>query len=192
MSAETIAHAFEPFFTTKPVGHGTGLGLSQVYGFAKQSGGHVNIYSEPDQGTTVRIYLPRHGGADEGAEPMGEHPIAAETGEDVRAYSCETLRDLGYHILEAANGAAAMRLLQGATPIDLLFTDVVLPGGMTGAQLAAQAVALRPGLKVLYTTGYARNAIVHQGRLDKGVQLIVKPFSGADLADRVRDLLDSL
>ena len=202
MSADTIAHAFEPFFTTKPVGQGTGLGLSQVYGFAKQSSGHVAIYSEPGQGTTVRIYLPRYGGAEDESELVDERPVAGGAGEetilvveddeDVRAYSSATLRELGYRVLEAGNGPQALRLLQNATPIDLLFTDVVLPGGMSGAQLGAQAAALRPGLKVLYTSGYARNAIVHQGRLDKGVQLIVKPFSGADLAERVRDLLDSV
>ena len=201
MAAQTVARAFEPFFTTKPVGKGTGLGLSQVYGFVKQSGGHVSIYSEIGQGTTVRIYLPRFAGAttmgekrDDQQMPEGsaeETILVLEDDDDVRAYSVETLRDLGYRVLEARDGAAAIRILERERRIDLLFTDVVLPGGMTGAQVAAHATALRPALKVLYTTGYARNAIIHQGRLDRGVELIVKPFSSADLAARVRDLLDA-
>jgi CheY-like chemotaxis protein len=183
MSAATVAQAFEPFFTTKPVGKGTGLGLSQVYGFVKQSGGHVNIYSEIGQGTTVRIYLPRYSGAeteaakaDDQQMPEGsaeETILVLEDDDDVRAFSAATLRDLGYRVLEAHDGASAIRILERRDRIDLLFTDIVLPGGMTGAQVAAQAVALRPDLKVLYTTGYARNAIIHHGRLDRGVELIV-------------------
>lgn len=201
MTAQTVAQAFEPFFTTKPVGKGTGLGLSQVYGFVKQSGGHVSIYSEIGQGTTVRIYLPRFAGSatmsdkrDDQQMPEGsaeETILVLEDDDDVRSYSVEALRDLGYRVLEARDGAAAIRILERERRIDLLFTDVVLPGGMTGAQVAAHATALRPTLKVLYTTGYARNAIIHQGRLDRGVELIVKPFSSADLAARVRDLLDA-
>jgi PAS domain S-box-containing protein len=201
MSAETTAQAFEPFFTTKPMGSGTGLGLSQVYGFVKQSGGHVKIYSEVGQGTTVRVYLPRYeGGASEAEQPRQqpmpegsaeETILVVEDDDDVRSYSVETLRDLGYRVLEAKDGPAAMRVLESNVRVDLLFTDVVLPGGMTGANVAAQAVTFRPALKVLYTTGYARNAIVHHGRLDRGVQLIVKPFSGQELAERVRDLLDA-
>ena len=202
MSPETVKHAFEPFFTTKPVGQGTGLGLSQVYGFAKQSGGHVKIYSEVDRGTTVKIYLPRLAHASEEQEvapvipvPEGsaqETILVVEDDDGVRAYSVGALRDLGYHVLEAHDGPSALRLLQEGQPVDLLFTDVVLPGGLTGAQVAADARALRPGLKVLFTTGYARNAIFHHGRLDKGVQLITKPFSFADLAAKVRDVLDGL
>ena len=199
MDAETVRQAFEPFFTTKPVGQGTGLGLSQVYGFVKQSGGHVKIYSEVGLGTTVRIYLPRYTGQDEAigtagaaALPEGKETIlVVEDDDDVRAFSVDSLQELGYRVLEAANGPAALRIVQREPDIRLLFTDVVLPGGMTGAQIAAQAAALRPSMKVLFTTGYARNAIVHHGRLDTGVQLLTKPFSFTDLASKVRDLLDA-
>jgi PAS domain S-box-containing protein len=201
MDEKTMSQAFEPFFTTKPVGKGTGLGLSQVYGFVKQSGGHVKIYSEVGQGTTVKIYLPRlSSGADETISRSdvdlpeaagGETILVLEDDDDVRMHSAETLRELGYRVVEAHDGPSALRLLERQSRVDLLFTDVVLPGGMTGAQVAAQASAMRAGLRVLFTTGYARNAIIHHGRLDKGVQLITKPFSFADLAAKVRDVLDS-
>jgi len=201
MEPKTIAQAFEPFFTTKAVGKGTGLGLSQVYGFVKQSGGHVKIYSELGQGTTVKLYLPRIAADGLRAEdsdllpsPEGaqeETILVLEDDEDVRAYSVDTLRELGYRVIEAHDGPAALRLLEREPRVDLLFTDVVLPGGLTGAQVAAQAKTLRPALKVLFTTGYARNAIIHHGRLDKGVQLIVKPFSFSELAAKVRDVLDA-
>ena len=201
MDAKTVAQAFEPFFTTKPVGKGTGLGLSQVYGFVKQSGGHVKIYSEVGQGTTVKIYLPRLTGHEGEIDPQAPLPLpegsqdetilVVEDDDDVRTYSVETLRDLGYRVVEAHDGPSALRLLERQPRVDLLFTDVVLPSGMTGAQVAAQARALRPELKVLFTTGYARNAIIHHGRLDKGVQLITKPFTFADLAAKVRDVLDA-
>ncbi len=201
MSAETVAQAFEPFFTTKPVGKGTGLGLSQVYGFVKQSNGHVKIYSELGHGTTVKIYLPRlsiqH--ADEETEELSPIPegsaaetiLVVEDDDDVRAYSVEMLRELGYAVLEAHDGPSGVHILQQGSPIHLLFTDVVLPGGMTGAQIAEEARKLKPGIKVLFATGYARNAIVHHGRLDKGVELITKPFDFRSLAARVRDVLDS-
>jgi CheY-like chemotaxis protein len=202
MDRRTVAQAFEPFFTTKPVGKGTGLGLSQVYGFVKQSGGHVKIYSELGQGTTVKIYLPRLAGEawtdsepDETLNPEAaqeETILVVEDDEDVRAYSVDSLRELGYRVLEAHDGPAALRILDRQPRVDLLFTDVVLPGGMTGAQVAAQARAIRPSLKVLFTTGYARNSIIHHGRLDKGVQLIVKPFSFNELAAKVRDVLDQV
>ena len=201
MDAETVTRAFEPFFTTKEVGKGTGLGLSMVYGFVKQSGGHLKIYSEPGEGTTVKIYLPRRmGGAviDEAIVetivPEGtreETILVCEDDDDVRAYSVEVLRELGYRVLEAHDGPSALRLLERPEGrVDLLFTDVVLPSGMTGAVLADRARAIRPHLKILFTTGYARNAIVHHGRLDPGVELITKPFSYSDLAARVRDILD--
>ncbi|AXK82299.1 PAS domain S-box protein [Pseudolabrys taiwanensis] len=200
MDAKTLSQAFEPFFTTKPAGHGTGLGLSQVYGFVKQSGGHINLYSELGEGSTVKIYLPRWGGSHEAAdiapqEPVPEADVAEvilvlEDDDDVRTHSVESLRELGYTVIEAHNGPAALELIRKQPRLDLLFTDVVLPGGMTGAQVAAQAVALRPGLQVLFTTGYARNAIIHHGRLDRGVHLITKPFSYRDLAAKVRDVLD--
>jgi PAS domain S-box-containing protein len=202
MDAQTVAQAFEPFFTTKPVGKGTGLGLSQVYGFVKQSGGHVKIYSEVGHGTTVKIYLPRLTATDQEEADAPNAPVpeavadetilVLEDDDDVRTYSVEILRELGYRVVEAHDGPSALRLLERQSRVDLLFTDVVLPGGMTGAQVAAQAHVMRPGLKVLFTTGYARNAIVHHGRLDKGVQLITKPFAAADLAAKVRDVLDDL
>jgi CheY-like chemotaxis protein len=201
MAPEIIPQVFEPFFSTKPEGKGTGLGLSMVYGFVKQSGGHLKIYSEEGQGTTVRIYLPRLLGQEAEAEerreqevPEGSHEeviLVCEDDDDVRAYSVEVLRELGYRVLEAHDGPAALRLLERQEgKVDLLFTDVVLPGGMTGAVLAREARALRPDLRILFTTGYARNAIVHHGRLDPGVELITKPFAYADLAARVRELLD--
>jgi PAS domain S-box-containing protein len=201
MNEDTLARAFEPFFTTKEVGKGTGLGLSMVYGFVKQSGGHLKIYSEETQGTTVRIYLPRlvGGEAEAEARPAQEIPegsrdetiLVCEDDDDVRAYTVEVLRELGYRVLEAHDGPSALRLLERPEgKVDLLFTDVVLPGGMTGAILAREARALRSDLRILFTTGYARNAIVHHGRLDPGVELITKPFAYADLAARIRDMLD--
>jgi CheY-like chemotaxis protein len=173
-----------------------------VYGFIKQSGGHVKIYSEPGQGTTVKLYFPRMMGniaeeaeGQQGVAPEGTYDetiLVCEDDDDVRAYSVEVLRELGYRVLEAHDGPSALRLLERQEGrVDLLFTDVVLPSGMMGNQLAEQARAVRPGLKVLFTTGYARNAIVHHGRLDAGVELITKPFSYADLAARIRDLLDA-
>jgi CheY-like chemotaxis protein len=199
MDKAAAERAFEPFFTTKEVGKGTGLGLSQVYGFVKQSGGHVKIYSEVGEGTTVKLYLPRHVGtaeeeteADAGPAPAGaETVLVVEDDEDVRSYTVEVLRELGYRVLETANGPGALRILAlPDTKVDLLFTDVVLPGGLNGEQLALQARDRWPSLKVLFTTGYARNAIVHQGRLDPGVQLVTKPFTYNELAARVRDVLD--
>ncbi len=202
MDEQTLTRAFEPFFTTKEVGRGTGLGLSMVYGFIKQSGGHVRIYSEPGHGTTVKIYLPRLMAKDEAAPaPLVAEPVPPGAGHEtilvceddanVRAYSTEVLRELGYRVIEAGDGLSALAALD-AEPgsIDLLFTDVVLPRGMTGAVLAAEAQKRRPDLKVLFTSGYARNAIVHHGRLDPGVQLLPKPFTYADLAAKVRDVLD--
>ncbi|MGA2043796.1 MAG: response regulator [Roseiarcus sp.] len=200
MSRETLARAFEPFFTTKDVGHGTGLGLSQVYGFVKQSGGHLKIRSEPGEGTTVNIYLPRLR-ADEA--PATEEPVArvprarpdetilvVEDDDDVRAHSCGILRELGYRVLEAANGREALDTLGRAPEVRLLFTDVGLPGGMNGRELAEAAQRLRPDLEALFTTGYARDAIVHGGRLDPGVRLVAKPFTFAGIATRLREILD--
>jgi PAS domain S-box-containing protein len=202
MDAATIAQAFEPFFTTKPAGHGTGLGLSQVYGFVKQSRGHVKIYSEVGVGTTVKIYLPRLLSASAPAEePASSMPLAAAQGDvilvvedddDVRAATVESLRELGYRVIEAPDGPKALQALESEPRVKLLFTDVVLPGGMTGAQVAAEARGMRPRLKVLFTTGYARNAIVHQGRLDPGVTLISKPFSFDELAAKIGALLDDV
>jgi PAS domain S-box-containing protein len=201
MTKEVMEKAFDPFFTTKEIGQGTGLGLSQVYGFVKQSGGHVKIYSEVGDGTTVKIYLPRyHAAGDEEsveqAAPIaprasGEVILVVEDDPDVRGYSVESLTELGYRVLEAANGAQGLQLLAAHPEIKMLFTDVGLPGGMNGRQLADAARAQRPGLKVLFASGYARNAIVHDGRLDPGVELISKPFTHAALAARVRDILDA-
>jgi CheY-like chemotaxis protein len=200
MSAETVAQAFEPFFTTKDIGQGTGLGLSQVYGFIKQSGGHVKIYSEVGEGTTVKLYLPRYRGpetAHDGDDKTRELPrgraetvLVVEDDPDVRDYSIEMITDLGYTVLSAGDGASALRLLDSHREVSLLFTDVGLPGGMNGRQLAEQALRRLPRLKVLYTTGYARNAIVHQGRLDSGVEVIFKPFTYSDLAAKIRQVLD--
>jgi CheY-like chemotaxis protein len=201
MSKETVAKAFEPFFTTKDIGKGTGLGLSQVYGFVKQSGGHVKIYSELGEGTTVRIYLPRYIAQDKEQEeaaaasvvPTGtyrETILVVEDDEDVRASSVESLRELGYRVLEAPNGVAALSVLEREPAVRLLFTDVGLPGGMNGRQLADEARRRRPELQMLFTTGYARNALVHHGRLDPGVELIVKPFTYAALAAKIRALLE--
>jgi PAS domain S-box-containing protein len=199
MSAEVISHAFEPFYTTKPIGQGTGLGLSQVYGFVKQSGGHVKLYSEVGEGTTVKIYLPRMTavGAEEAETPFtlpptgGRHEVilVVEDDDDVRLFTTEGLRDLGFTVREANDGPSALKQLEQHPDVQLIFTDVGLPG-MNGAQLVAAARALRPDIKVLFTTGYARNAIVHQGRLDVGVELITKPFTRVQLASRVRDVLD--
>ena len=202
MDAATLEHAFEPFFTTKEVGKGTGLGLSQVYGFVRQSSGHVRIYSELNEGTTVKIYLPRYSGPDEHAEQsqLGEsfaHINGTETilvVEDdaaLRAYAVESLAEHGYHVLCAANAVEALKIIQAANKIDLLFTDVIMPGGVNGRQLADDAARRRPDLKILYTTGYTRNALVHHGRLDPGVHMISKPYTFHELGAKVRALLDS-
>jgi PAS domain S-box-containing protein len=199
MPKEVLARAFDPFFTTKPIGEGTGLGLSQVYGFVKQSGGHVKLYSEEGEGTTVKIYLPRYRGNEPEGEAEGtpllpqghssEVILVVEDDDDVRSYSTDSLRDLGFTVIEAQDGPTALRLLQRHPEIQLIFTDVGLPG-INGKELVEKALLMRPGLKVLFTSGYARNAIVHQGRLDPGVKLLTKPFTRAQLASRIRDVLD--
>jgi len=199
MSAETLERAFEPFFTTKGIGEGTGLGLSQVYGFIKQSGGHVKLSSTPGEGTSVQLYLPRATAfLAASAEPApavvmarpGETILVVEDDADVRAYSGALLRELGYTVLEAADADAGLSRLSAHPEIRLLFTDVGLPGALNGRGLADEARRLRPDLRVLFTTGYARDAIVHQGRLDPDIQLILKPFTFPGLAARVRRMLD--
>ncbi len=201
MSDDVKARAFDPFFTTKDVGHGTGLGLSQVYGFVKQSRGHVKIYSEAGYGTTVKIYLPRvlahtaeAATEDEEVVARGsadETILVVEDDDDVRNYSCETLRELGYRVLEAGHGRGGLELLSRHPEIKLLFTDIGLPGGMNGRQLADEARQHKASLRVLFTTAYARNAIVHDGRLDPGVALLPKPYTQLALATKVRDILDA-
>ena len=200
MSAEVLGHAFEPFFTTKDAGHGTGLGLSQVYGFVKQSGGHVKIYSELGQGTTVKMYFPRLNGAeseeiDSGSEsvPEGDRTetiLVVEDDKDLRNYVAEILRNLNYRVIATPNAQGALTiLLQDDKRVDLLLTDIVMPG-INGRELGKRAQVMRPGLPVLYMTGYSRNAIVHQGRLDEGVEFLPKPVGQAQLAARIRALLD--
>ncbi len=202
MDEATLAQAIDPFFTTKEVGRGTGLGLSMVYGFIKQSGGYMRVYSERGMGTCVKLYLPRHAGAlpiPDMTEDSEQLPVAGgsetillcEDDENVRAFSVEVLSELGYRVIAAGNARQALEQLEASdAPVDLLFTDVILPGGMTGADLAREAQAMQPDLRVLFTTGYARNAIVHHGRLDEGVELLTKPFSYGALAARVREMLD--
>jgi signal transduction histidine kinase len=200
MDPATIEHAFEPFFTTKEIGKGTGLGLSQVYGFVRQSSGHVRIYSERGQGVTVKIFLPRcleGGGVVAVARPISPGPaigseciLVVEDDDALRAHTTEVLADLGYRVLEAPQPAVALRMLADPRHIDLLFTDIVMPGGMDGRELADEALRRRPGLKVLFTSGYSRNAILDPRQADPSVQLISKPFSVDALAAKVRGILD--
>jgi CheY-like chemotaxis protein len=201
MDKATVERAFEPFFTTKEPGKGTGLGLSQVYGFVRQSAGHVKIYSEPGEGTTLKIYLPRYVGSDEHVEERAgtteannaigaETILVAEDDEQLRTFTAEILGELGYRVFDAPSGAVALEIIDRVEEIDLLFTDVVMRGGINGRQLADEAKRRRPDLKVLFTTGYTRNAIIHHGRLDPGVQLIGKPYTPSELGARIRLLLD--
>src|SRR5215467_14371707 len=198
MSEQVTSRAFDPFFTTKPEGKGTGLGLSQVYGFVKQTGGHVKIYSEPAQGTTIKIYLPRHLKEAKVEEPLlrpdlditaeGETILVVEDDADVREYTCVALTALRYSVLEAGEATAALRVLDDHPEIILLLTDVGLPG-INGSRLAREARSRLPSLKILYTTGYARNAIVHHGLLDADVHLLPKPFTVDALGRKIRDVL---
>ena len=202
MSQEVLARAFDPFFTTKSVGKGTGLGLSQVFGFARQSRGHVKIYSEVGHGTTVKLYLPRFTGKATSPLPNRvpteivregsprEIVLVVEDEERVRTLAVQALRDLGYSVLHAANAAEALKVMNSGQDITLLFTDIVMPG-MTGRQLVDAALQLRPAIKVLYTTGYSRNAIVHNGVLDAGTHLLAKPFSLDQLAWSVRRAINT-
>jgi signal transduction histidine kinase len=199
MTPDVLKRAFEPFFTTKETGKGTGLGLSMVYGFAKQSGGHVNIYSEPGQGTTVRLYLPRTEERPKVATTAaaitaldrgsGETVLVVEDDPVVRAFVVSQLKTNGYHVTAAHDGASALAMLEAHGPVDLLFTDVVMPGGMNGRQLAEEAKRRQPGLKVLFTSGYAESVIVHQGKLDPGVSLLTKPYRIEDLLKKIRATL---
>jgi len=200
-----LERVFEPFFTTKLPGIGTGLGLSMIHGFVKQSGGHIRIYSEVGQGTSVKIYLPRlmeeatvaavPKGMDLDLQPLtrakaSETILVVEDSEGVLDFACLALEDLGYRVLVAGDGPEALRMLEIEPAIDLLFTDVVMPNGMSGRQLADLALKLRPELPVLFTTGYSRNAIVHQGRLDANVHLLSKPYTQRELAQKIHAVLD--
>ncbi|MEH2589510.1 CHASE3 domain-containing protein [Bradyrhizobium sp. AZCC 1721] len=196
MPQHVLDKVFEPFFTTKEVGKGSGLGLSMVYGFVKQSGGHIRIYSEVGHGTTIKLYLPPARGQAEAAPPAAaplphgnETIMVVEDDALVRNFVTAQLQSLGYRTVAAANGPAAMNLIEGGQAFDLLFTDVIMPGGLTGRELADKVLKLRPGIKVLYTSGYTDNAIVHQGRLDPGVLLLTKPYRKSQLANMVRRAL---
>ncbi|GGD43756.1 PAS domain S-box protein [Aureimonas glaciei] len=200
MSAHVIEKAFDPFFTTKEVGKGTGLGLSQVYGFVKQSGGHVKIYSEPGRGTTVKLYLPRHIGEGETIEQESfsaailpeettQLVLVVEDDETVRRMTLDAFQEIGYRTLEADGAGEALRLLELHPSVDLLFTDIVMPE-VDGRRLADEALKRRPDLKVVFTTGYTRNAVVHNGVLDAGVDLLTKPFTLEELLDKVRSVLE--
>jgi CheY-like chemotaxis protein len=201
MAPEVIERAFDPFYTTKPIGQGTGLGLSMVYGFARQSGGQIRIYSEVGQGTTVCLYMPRYYGeaADVGvtaeaaeASPRseaGETVLVVDDEPTVRMLVVEVLEDLGYTTIEAADGPGGLQVLNSNARIDLLITDVGLPGGMNGRQRADAGRALRPELKVLFITGYAENAVVGNGHLEPGMQVMTKPFEMDVLASRIRECI---
>ena len=200
MDADTLARAFEPFFTTKEAGAGTGLGLSMVHGFVRQSGGYLDMTSSPGQGTAVRLYFPRYRGplpaagqapaSDSATAIEDEVVLLVEDNEGVRSYSADVLAELGYEVLSAPSAQEALDIITSNTRIDLLFTDVVLPG-LSGRALADRALSLRPGLKVLFTTGYARDSIVRDGRVEPGVELITKPFTFEQLGARIRRLLDA-
>ncbi|SAK89047.1 sensor kinase/response regulator fusion protein [Caballeronia catudaia] len=197
MARDVLERAFEPFFTTKPEGQGTGLGLSMAYGFIKQSGGHVRIYSEPGHGTTVKIYLPRSMEKAIDLEPRqpvvltggSETILVVEDDRGVQATAVETLRQFGYTVLKADDAQSALVIVQSGIHIDLLFTDVVMPGTMRSTELAKLATRMLPHLKVLFTSGYTQNAIVHGGRLDEGVHLLSKPYSREQLASKIRRML---
>jgi signal transduction histidine kinase/CheY-like chemotaxis protein len=200
MPRDVVARALEPFFTTKGVGKGTGLGLSMVYGFVKQSGGSMKIYSEPGHGTVVKLYLPRAGALQVRDEPVrarnaapggSESILVVEDDDMVRTYVERELKELGYHTILARDRAAALEILRQSEKIDLLFTDVVMPGGMFGPKLADEASRLRPGLKVLYTSGYTENAVLSHGRLDPAIKLLDKPYRRQDLAMMLRSVLNS-
>jgi CheY-like chemotaxis protein len=200
MTPEIAARAFDPFFTTKPLGQGTGLGLSMIYGFARQSGGQIRIYSEVGKGTTMCLYLPRHGedaNADDAAcftkaiQATGDGEVVLIIDDEplIRMLVAEVLSDAGYSAIEASDGPAGLRVLQSAAKIDLLITDVGLPGGMNGRQIADAARELRPDMKVLFITGYAENAALGNGQLEKGMHVIAKPFEMERLAQKIRDMI---
>jgi len=201
MTPEVTSRAFDPFFTTKPAGKGTGLGLSMIYGFARQSNGQARIYSEVGEGTTVKIYLPRHMGKAAGEEDQeakvplpraeaGETVLVVDDEPTVRMLIGDTLNELGYTGIEAADAASGLKVLESDAKIDLLITDVGLPGGMNGKDMAEQARAKRPDLKVLFITGYAQNAAISNGKLDPGMHVLSKPFAMEKLASRIRQIIE--
>ncbi len=199
MPPDVAARAFEPFFTTKEIGKGSGLGLSMIYGFVKQSGGHVKIYSETGRGTTVKLYFPR---AREQAVPIVDKPLrpsstiggqsvlVVEDDPDVRRLSRETLNELGYHVIEAEDGPTALSILKEQPQIDLVFTDLVLPGGMDGVALAREVRKLYPGIKILCTTGYSYNAAMRNGGFGDDIEVLAKPYRKADLARKILQALN--
>ncbi len=199
MTPEVIARAFDPFFTTKPIGQGTGLGLSMIYGFVRQSGGQVRVYSEVGHGTTMCLYLPRHNGQEDAAAPTetadatparhGESVLVVDDEPTVRMLATEVLEELGYIALEGSDGASGLRVVRSDARIDLLVTDVGLPGGMNGRQFAEAARQLRPGLRVLFITGYAENAVLGHGHLQAGMHVLTKPFAMEALAAKIEELI---
>jgi signal transduction histidine kinase/CheY-like chemotaxis protein len=200
MAPTVIAHVFEPFYTTKPFGQGTGLGLSMIYGFARQSGGQIRIYSELGRGTTMCLYLPRYDRAEEESDPFALRTENRPTGEGevvlviddeptIRMLVSEVLEEHGYVVVEASDGPSGMRILQSAARVDLLVTDVGLPNGTNGRQIAEAARQTRPGLKVLFITGYAENAVIGNGHLDKGMLVIAKPFEMDVLARKIKEIV---
>jgi signal transduction histidine kinase len=200
MTPEIVARAFDPFFTTKPLGQGTGLGLSMIYGFVRQSGGQVRVYSEVGKGTTMSLYFPRFMGTAEEVVSAQEETVERGFGESVlivdddatvRMLVAEVLTEQRYHILEAIDGPSAVKILESPARIDLLITDVGLPGGMNGRQVADTARLLRKDLKVMFITGYAENAAIGNGHLDPGMAILTKPFAMSTLGNKVREMLES-
>ncbi|HTH45063.1 MAG TPA: response regulator, partial [Oxalicibacterium sp.] len=200
MTPEVISRAFDPFFTTKPLGEGTGLGLSMVYGFARQSGGHIRIESQVGIGTTMRIYLPRHHGADtpeklekaarEQSSGSGEVVLVVDDEATIRMMIVEVLNQAGYTAIEAIDGPSALHILQSPTRIDLLITDVGLPGGMNGRQVADAGRVHRPELKTLFITGYAENSVFGNAHVESGMQVLTKPFTLETLTQKIQEILD--
>ncbi|MBI2586228.1 MAG: response regulator [Rhodospirillales bacterium] len=200
MTAEVAEHAFEPFFTTKEIGKGTGLGLSMVYGFVKQSGGYIKIYSEPGEGTVIKMYLPQAKGDDaSAAEPDAveaavggpETILVVEDDPEVRQTTVALLEELSYQVIEAPNGPSALKLLDRQPDIDLLLTDVIMPGGMRGPDLAREVHKRRPNMKILYMSGYTEHTVLRDGMAEAEVPLLSKPFQKNELANKVRNVLDN-
>lgn len=199
MSASVIEKIFDPFFTTKPLGQGTGLGLSMIYGFVRQSGGQVRVYSEVGQGTTMCLYFPRFVGElsdDERPADLpgdggdGERVLVIDDEPAIRMVIAEVLTEVGYRVIEAADGASGLRIVQSGGRVDLLITDVGLPNGLNGRQVADAARSINPNLKVLFITGFAENAAIGNGHLEAGMSVITKPFSNTVLVNKVRQIID--